>query len=409
MSEHSPPLTPYDEFPVHTTAYPVSYIPSTDYNWDEGYYFGLLNPADRIFFCTGFRVNPNTDMIGGYALVNVSGVQRTFRFSRTWRQDYSLRVGPFEMQVIEPLRTIRLVLDPNESGIAFEFDWHGSAPAFLEEHHSATTRGRRTTDQSRYSQPGTARGRLELSGRMWDVAGADWIAVRDHSWGLYVERPPFAPDTRWLPPRPRSNAARALRFWLVFKTGPWSGFYHLHEDAQGLQRKLDDVFGTPFAGRLNRGWSEEVVELQAARHALEFEPGTRILRRARVTLSDVQGREWIQELLVAAPPWVPQTMGYTPGSWKDGGTFHCYHGAEELATEWDEFDFSRQPFTYTPYGTDGASAPDSMRMGVSYKEPMHGVEYLVSVKLIAPDGSVTTGAGHLEMFINGPYKPYGFE
>jgi hypothetical protein len=406
---HSMVLTPYDEFPVHTTPLPVSYIPSTDYNWDEGYYFGLLNPDEKIFFCTGFRVNPNTDMIGGYALFNRAGIQRTFRFSRCWRQDYQLRVGPFRVEVLEPLRTLRLVLDDNDSGIAFDFLWEGCSPAFLEEHHSAETRGRRTTDQSRYSQPGTAKGRLELAERPWDVSGSGWVAVRDHSWGLYVERPPFAANPRWLPPKPPSTAARALRFWVVFKTGPWSGFYHLHEDAEGRQRKLDDVFGTPFGGRLCRGWSDEIIELKAGRHAIEFEPGTRMLRRAVVMLTDAQGREWRQELEPAAPPWVPQTMGYTPGSWKDGGTFHSYHGSETLATEWDEFDFSKQPFTYTPYGADGADAPDSMQMGVSYKQPIHGVEYLVRIRLIAPDGSVTAGAGQLEMFINGPYRPYGFE
>ena len=402
-------LTPYDEFPVHTTPHPVSYIPSTDYNWDEGYYFGVLNPAERVFFCTGFRVNSNTDMIGGYALLNRAGIQRTFRFSRCWRQDYQLRVGPFRLEVLEPLRTLRLVLERNDSGIAFDFLWEGSAPAFLEEHHSAATRGRRITDQSRYSQPGTARGRLALANHAWDVGAPGWVAVRDHSWGLYVERPPFAAHPRWLPPKPKSTAARALRFWVVFKAGSWSGFYHLHEDANGVQRKLDDVFGTPFGGRLCRGWADETVELTAGRHALEFEPGTRILRRAVITLTDTQGREWRQELEPAAPAWVPQTMGYTPGSWKDGGTFHSYHGSETLATEWDEFDFSRQPFSYTPYGADGANAPDTMMMGLSYKEPIHGVEYLVRIRLIAPDGSVTTGAGHLEMFINGPFRPYGFE
>src|SRR3546814_2043038 len=82
--------------------------------------------------------------------------------------------------------------------------------------------------------------------------------------------------------------------------------------------------------------SDLVIEMAGARHRIEFQPGTRILKRATVTVIDVHGRTWIQELEAAAPPWVIQTMGYTPGSWKDGGSFHCYHGSETLATEWDE-------------------------------------------------------------------------
>jgi hypothetical protein len=83
---------------------------------------------------------------------------------------------------------------------------------------------------------------------------------------------------------------------------------------------MDDVFGRPFAGRIYRGWAEEVIELKAGRHALEFEP-TRILRRATLCLDDVSEARWRQVFEVASPPWLGQTMGYHPGSWKDGGTF----------------------------------------------------------------------------------------
>jgi hypothetical protein len=183
----------------------------------------------------------------------------------------------------------------------------------------------------------------------------------------------------------------------------------MHEDAEGVQRKLDDVFGTPFGGNFSRGWGTEPIELAGASHRIEFQPGTRMLKSAVVTLTDVHGRIWTQEIEAAAPPWVIQTMGYTPGSWKDGGSFHSYHGSETLATEWDEFDFSQQPFDYTPYGTSGKDEPDTMRTGLSYKDKIHGVEYLIRVRTTAPDGNVTTGAGQLELFINGPFKPYGFE
>jgi len=402
-------LTPYDEFPVHTTPYPVSYIPSTDYNWDEGFYYGVLNPDEKIFFCTGFRVNPNTDMIGGYALFNHNGKQRTFRFSRCWRQDYNMRVGPFRVEVIEPLKKIRLVLEDNDSGIKFDILWVGSSPAHLEEHHLAENRGRRTTDQSRYSQPGTTSGSLSWGSKTWDVGKPGWIGVRDHSWGLYVERPPFAADPKWLPPRPHNPNARALRFWVVYKAENLSGFYHMHEDENGVQRKLDDVFGTPFGGTFFIGWNEKVIQLTAAKHKIEFVPGTRMFKSATVTLTDEHGGTWIQELESAAPPWVIQTMGYTPGSWKDGGSFHSYHGSETLATEWDEFDFSQQPFEYTPYGATGKDEPDTMHTGLSYKEKIHGVEYLLRIKTTAPDGKVYKGAGQLEMFLQGPYKPYGFK
>jgi len=402
-------LTPYDEYPVHQAPYPFSYVPSTDYSWDDGYYFGVFSPKEQVFLAVGLRVNPNTDMVGGYALFNWQGRQYTVRFNRSWRRDFALRVGPFSIDFIEPLRKIRLVLAKNASGLEFDLLWEGSSPAYMEEHHVSVNRGRRTTDQTRYSQPGKASGSIRFRDRRFDVEPGGWSGSRDHSWGLYAERPPLAPQRSLLPPKQIEGPQRSLRFWTVFRADPYSGFYHMHETADGLQLKMNDVFGTPFGGQLFRGWSESAITLTAGRHELEFERGTKILKGGRIFLTDSEGRQWRQEIRVASPPWVPMTMGYTPGSWKDGGTFFTYHGSEELAFEWDEFDFSKQPMMYTPYQVSGAAARDEFGMGLAYEKPIHGIEYLGEITTIAPDSTRAVGAGQIESFVNGPYRPYGFE
>ena len=402
-------LTPYDEFPVHQAPHPFSHIPSTDYNWDDGYYFGVFSPDEGVFLATGARVNPNTDMIGGYALLNVRGQQTTLRFNRVWRRDFALRIGPWRIEFVEPLKTIRLVLEANASGMSFDLLWEGTSPAFLEEHHVATHRGRRSTDQSRYSQPGKASGTLRLGAQQWAVTPERWSGARDHSWGLYADRPPLSPLASVLPPREVDNGPqRSLRFWTCFRTDPYSGFFHLHEDASGAQAKFNDVFGTPFGGSIHRGWDHPPIQLAAGRHEIEFQPGTRIPKRATLFLTDTQGGAWKQIFEAAAPPWVVQTMGYHPGSWKDGGTFFTYHGAEDLALEWDSFDFSSQPFAFTPYVVQGEAAANSFGEGTRKGQMIHGPEYLARVTTHAPDGAISHGAAQVEMFINGPYHPYGF-
>lgn len=402
-------LTPYDEFPVHQAPHPFSYIPSTDYNWDDGYYYGVFSPEDGIFLATGARVNPNTDMIGGYALLNIRGKQTTLRFNRCWRRDFNVRIGPWRVELIEPLKTLRLVLEENDSGITFDVLWEGTSPAFLEEHHVASNRGRRSTDQTRYSQPGKATGVLGFRGQEWNITPDRWSAARDHSWGLYADRPPLSPVASVLPPREVDHGPkRALRFWTCFRTDPFSGFFHLHEDAEGRQAKFNDVFGTPFGGTLFRGWDEEIA-LTAGRHEMQLVPGTRMLKSATVHLTDAKGGAWRLLFEVAAPPWVVQTMGYHPGSWKDGGTFFTYHGSEELAIEWDEFDFSHQPSPYTPYVVQGEAAKSNFGEGVDEGQTVFGPEYLCKVTTYAPDGTVGTGAAQVEMFINGAFKPYGLE
>jgi hypothetical protein len=402
-------LSQYDEYPVHQTPYPVTYIPSTDYAWDEGYWFGVFNADEKVFLGTYLRINPNTDMIGGCVLLNVAGHQTTIRFNRCWRRNVALEVGPYRMIIEEPLRSIRIQCDENDSGIAFDILWEGTSPAFLEDHHVATHRGRRTTDQSRYSQPGKCTGWIRSRGGQWQVEPEGWSGSRDHSWGLYASRPPLSPAPTLLPPAEDEGPKRALRFWTCFRTEFFSGFYHVHETAEGVQCKMNDVFGTPFDGRIFKGWDEEEIELVACRHEMTFQQGTPLLAQAVMHLEDRQGRAWKQVFDIETPPWVVHPMGSFPGSWTDGGTFFTYHGSEELALEWEEADYSVQPFEYVPYAVSGADATEGFNTGTSKGNMVHGPEYLARVTTYAPDGTVTRGSAQVELFINGRYDPYDFE
>lgn len=409
-------LSQYDEFPVHQASRPFANIPSTDYSWDEGYYFGVFNADEKVYLITGMRINPNSDMLGGYAIMNVAGRQYTARFSRCWRQQMDTVLGPLRYEFLEPLKCIRITLEPNDSALSFDITWTGTAPPFEEDHHDAEVRGRATTDQTRYSQAGVASGFIEFEGKRYTLTADKWGAERDHSWGLYADRKPLGGHSEWLPPRPSSDPAivRALRFMTMFKAGDWSGFYHIHENSRGEQKKLNDVFGSPFEGLIAEGWNGRRVHFVAARHELNFKPGTRLFKGGTVYLTDDQGGIWTHHFEVASPPYVIQTMGYTAGSWKDGGTMHTYHGSEELAVEWDDFDFSVQPFNYKPYPPSHGSgkttdAEISKDWGLGSGTETQGLEYLVRMELIAPDGTRHKGQGHVENFVHGRYDPYGFK
>jgi hypothetical protein len=386
-------LTPYDEFPVHQVSRPFSYIPSTDVAWDDGYFFGLQSPKHGVFLFTGMRVSPNTDMIGGYAGVCIDGRQVTSRHSRVWRPNFDTAIGPLRYRIVEPFRDIHLVLEPNESPLSFDFHWLGEGPPYEESHHQATNRGRRTTDQTRYTQAGAAEGWVAFDGTRYEVTPDTWGATRDHSWGIYDDRPPFKRLTQWLPPYEKPEQQRALRLWVPFRSKDYTGFYCFHEDAQGNNLGLNDVFGTPFEGRVDLGW-DRAIEFVSGTHELEFHPGTRVMKKGVVTLEDEAGGVWRQEFEAVGMPWYPATIGYGQGSWKDGGSMSTYHG-DGPVQEWDEFDVSEQPFTYTPYG-------------IERSVPMQGSEYLLQIQSTDPNGNTVAATAQLELFINGPYTPYGF-
>ena len=267
-------LTPYDELPVHQYARPFSEMPVSDFNWDDGYYFGIYNADAKVFLYAGMRVTPNADTIGAYAGVSVDGKQTTFRASRTWRPDFSTSIGPLSIKFPVPFREIHLALQPNDSGISFDLKWIGLSPANEEEHHYARRGGRITTDQTRYNQSGTAEGWIEVDGQRFEVRPHEWYADRDHSWGLYEPRAPLSDPKEWLPPIEAKDPAneRMFRFWMPFQTPSFTGFYHFHENGRGERGNLNDVFGTAFEGLIDFGFESdsEQVTFVDGQHSLRF-------------------------------------------------------------------------------------------------------------------------------------------
>jgi len=389
-------LTPYDEYPVHATPYPMSYVPNTDFAWDDGYYFLAYDLNTGVALWNGMRVAPNSNMIGGYSSTNVRGVQRTVRLSRIWRDDCSISIGPMRYEFIEPLRAIRTVLEPNASGISYDVVWRGLAPPHLAGHHRAVRSGRFTTDQSRYHQVGTVTGWLQIDGQRYLMPeSAPWGGSRDHSWGVYESRPPLLGGSQWLPPAPPPPIPRALRFSCFLESEGFSSYFHFHEGPDGERVHLNDAFGIPLEGTINFGWNGPVLQIVDYQHDLQWRPGTRSMTTGTLVLTDEKGGIWKLEMEVKAPPHVLGTIGYHVGAWRDGGTIHTYHGASP-AMEWDEFDFSVQPCKHTFPGNGETRT-------------VFGVEHLATVRTTAPDGKVTHGRAQFEIFLNGRYSRYGFE
>ncbi|WP_068076641.1 hypothetical protein [Novosphingobium lentum] len=404
MAEHDfekMALTPLDEYPFHATPYPMSYIPNSDPAWDDGYYFLAYDLDTGASVWTGMRIAPNSNMIGGYANTNVRGVQRAVRLSRIWRPDFDVAVGPLRFEFVEPLKAIRLICEPNESGIAFDILWRGLSPCHLAAHHRAVRAGRLATDQSRYHQVGQATGWMQVGDQRWDMPeDAPWGGSRDRSWGIYESRPPLAAAPKFLPPVEPAGTPRALRFSCFVECENLSAYFHFHEGPNGERDGLNDAFGIPLEGSVDFGWPgdeghREKIAFTDYDHKLNWRPGTRSVTDGTVTLTDANGSQWSLALDVRHPPHVLGQIGYHVGAWSDGGTIHTWHGRSP-ALEWDEFDFSQQPCQHTFPGNGETRT-------------VFGVEHLAAVTLTAPDGTVHNGRAQFEVFLNGRYAPYGFE
>lgn len=200
-----------------------------------------------------------------------------------------------------------------------------------------------------------------------------------------------------------------MHLWLPFQAGAISGFLEHNEFPDGTPCETGDVASGAFNGEVCWGWSGKRVTLGQLKHKFRYRPGTRVLEGATLNVVDTADGQWVFEFDIKALPFVPHTFGYFPGSWKDGGTFHTYHGSEELAVEWDEIDCSVQPFKYTPYQVKGDAARDGFGFGFTQDEPISGVEHIAEARITAPDGSIHKGGAQVEHWVRGAYAPYGFK
>ena len=342
------------------------------------------------------RIAPNSNIIGGHSACNMKGVQRTLRLSRIWRDDFRVAIGPLRYEFVEPLRAIRMVLEPNESGMSYDVLWRGLAPPHLGG-ASPSSAQRAVHDRSEpLSSGGDGHRMARIDGKRFEMCEtAPWGGSRDHSWGLYESRPPLAGAGKWLAPAPPPPLARALRFSCFLEGEGFSCYFHFHEGPDGERVPLTMRSAYPWrVGSISVG-TARCFASSTYEHDLQWRTGTRSVTAGRLSLTDQNGGVWKHEFDVKAPPHVLGQIGYHVGAWRDGGTIHTYHGASP-AMEWDEFDFSSQPCKHTfrergrAHGVWASSTWPRSR-------PPH------------PDGKVTDGRAQFEVFLNGRYSPYGFE
>jgi len=366
-------LNRFDDLPFHQAIAPLHIPATSDSHFNDGYYFAWYRPGEH-WFC-GLRLHPNNNVMDGYAGVVAAGEQRSIRFTRALHPRYDdLGVGPFRLEIREPMRVQHLVLDDNESGVSFDVTVTASTPPYLETPHRHWRYGRLLNNVCRYTQVGRVTGSGAIDGTPAEIEA--WHACRDHSWGIRSTMGPHVPirGTAEVAPDPR-----AIRIWIPFEVEDHCGFFHMHEDADG--NVLD------FEGRLDLS-DGTAVALTGARHAFWYHEGTRRLAGGSFTLAGADGSEREYRFDVVSDPAHPQGFGYTRG-WSDGGQPGVYRGAEYHESD-------RFPVDYPPAALGPDHVPAERRLG--------GTEFAAT--LSCSDGAA--GMAHVEHMIYGTYHPYGF-
>ena len=306
-------LTRFDEYLIHQTPEPLAHPVSMDRNFYDRYWLSGF-PSDASFqFGMGLGLYPNRQVMdAAFSLVR-SGEQVSCFASRrahpAARED--TRVGPIRIEVIEPMRALRVVISPNESGLEGDLIYRARS-ACLEEDRQMLRRGHATQmDVTRFTQFGCWEGELRLDGEHIALDAAHVHGIRDRSWGRRAvgeaeggaPEPPREIFFMWAPLFWQNEATVAVFF-------ENSVGHVLHSEAKSIALHASaDAFSCIDADdvRLFNGASHREVSATGTRRALS---GNLKLLQSDGTLREIQLEPLLRFQMKGA--------GYNHPVWKHG-------------------------------------------------------------------------------------------
>lgn len=366
-------LNKFDDYPIHQTSEPLAHPATSDRNVYDRTWFNGYARDGSYYFGVGMAVYPHRGILdGAFSVVEPNGRQHCFYASRRAPTERSeMKVGPFRMDIITPMRRARVVLEDNPSGITCDLTFSARTAAIQEKHQTLWNGTRRVMDATRFDQFGRWQGWIRHPDGDIEVDETVCLGTKDRSWGL---RAVGEPDAGGAPTRPNGIFFLwAPLFWdnhvshAIFFDGP-------HGEAlvrEGLEAPL-----YPSESAIPPGTEDGLCSRMAdARHRVEYHPGTRLARSAEIDLIDIHGNTRTIELEPILK-FHMKGLGYLHPDWGQG----MWKGELELGGE-----------SFDPRQVDALA-----------RENLH-VQQVVRAR----DGS-SEGIGVLEQICIGPYAPAGF-
>ena len=265
-------VTAWDDFPVHQSSDWIAHVATSDRNFYDRYYFNVLDTEGRYMIVMGLGQYPNLGTTDAFATVRIGDEQHVVRTSKPLVDRSDISVGPIRVEVLEPLKRLRFVVEPTEHSVSLDLTWEGFGPAIPEPNQFIRNGTRVTFDTQRLAQMGSWSGTLTVAGQTIDVKPEVTWGSRDRSWGV----------------RPIGEREPEGIYRDTFKPGGmWSYFPMRFADHCIFYICSEAVDGSRSLEQAERVWLDGRVEkLGRTEHAHEFVPGTRLLSSSTISFPD---------------------------------------------------------------------------------------------------------------------------
>jgi hypothetical protein len=325
-----------DETLNHQIVDTFATVAESDLSWTEKIWTSIARTDGSLQLDFGLGKYHNRGIIDGFGGISRGREQWTVRGSRELDSaPEDTAVGPVRYEIVEPLRQVRVRLEPNDvQPISFDVVLSGVTPPFFEERNLVRNRrtGRVDVDVIRYHQGGWASGAVTVGGETHEVRPEDWFGFRDHSWGVRQSVGAAPPDLIRGNSTSAPHATKGGMKWTpAFLRRPDGSYYEMAVFvAEGLwgytSAYVNDADGTQ-------------LRVRRAEPRIEYDPRTRFVRGGELRLTMDSGEERVIEVeALGDSGFFLKTAGYGSwaghihGAWK--GPLHV--DGEYIPDCWDE-------------------------------------------------------------------------
>jgi len=287
-------LTSFDDYPIHQTPEPLAVPASTDRHVYDRYWFNGYTDDGALYFGIGAAVYPNLGIMDCALSVVCDGEQHAFHGSRRLGVDRSgIDVGPFRIEIIEPMKRLRVTLDDNETGIAADLEWIPRTASFKEGYQrTARGGGGLHMEATRFNQFGAWRGELRWAGRTLALDPTRVYGTKDRSWGIRPVGDPAPPGA------PAQRTPQIFFLWAPLHWPDRCTHMGVFENELGVAWHWDGLVLPTYATPDDLPGIEDpgTAPLLDVEHDLAFVPGTRRAASGSIALTHRDGEREVIEL-----------------------------------------------------------------------------------------------------------------
>ena len=313
-------LIDLDEYPFHQIAESFAGAATGDPSWNDGHYFGITDHAGNVSMTASLRLYSNNDVVDGFVCLRHRDKQYNVRVSRRLRPKLDeLRVGPLGIEILEPMRQVRLFLESNEVGVTLDLLCRSTTVPARSPVETTRVDGRLISDRTTYEIAGSCAGVVGVAGERYELSDDSASFFRNHSWGMHPGR---GGPRQYAAPGSSKRRVPGVRQWVLFHMPDHGGHFFV------------DPSGRRASGRGLIMRADRLVDVTAVDHDLTFYEGGARLSGGTFTLTDDEGGR--HEYRIEDLGWVYCQGGGYFGGWNDGLGQGVFRGEDYFEGEvWD--------------------------------------------------------------------------